>query len=86
LGRCLEKWILLCKRVDRKGKPGGRTKWVEKGNIGKVFDKMLQRSVWCESSSVELSQGTARVSIAHTGCAAIRKGKTKIRRALADLL
>jgi hypothetical protein len=69
--------VLLCKRVDRKGKPGGRIERVKKGNVGKVFDKMLQRSVWCESSFVELSQGTARVSIAHMDCAAIRKGKTQ---------
>jgi hypothetical protein len=34
----------------------------EKGNAGKVFDEMLQRAAWSKLS-VELSQGTARVSI-----------------------
>jgi hypothetical protein len=59
----------------------------EKGNAGKMFDEMLQRAAWNKSSSVELSQGTARVSIAHTGCAAIKEEKeNQDRRALARML
>jgi hypothetical protein len=48
-----------------------------KRDAGKVFDEMLQIAAWSKSSSVELSQGTARVSIAHTGCAAINEGKNQ---------
>jgi hypothetical protein len=50
-----------------------------KGDAGKVFAGMLQIAAWSKSSSMELSEGTARVSIAHTGCAAINEGKTRNR-------